>query len=419
MFDLDHWNEIRVSLARNKMRTALTAFGVFWGLFMLMAMLGSGNGLSNGAEAGFAGTSTNSFFMWGRRTTEPHRGLPAGRPVEMTNADYRALLDRLPEAETIAPRNQLGGYRDGTPVVRGARSGAFSIMGDYPAIRGIQSLRILQGRFLNPFDLEDRRKVAVIGTRVQEVLFEAGESPVGKSIEISGVYFRVIGVFSSYQTGERAEQDTQTIYVPFTTFQQAFNFGDRIGWFAITSRPGTPASVVEDKALTILKARHKVAPTDDRAIGHWNMEEEFNRLRGLLSGIQTLVWIVGIGTLAAGVIGVSNIMLIIVRERTKEIGVRRAIGATPVAITGQIVLEAALLTGAAGALGLMLGVALLEAVNALLQSGPGSPMFRQPGVELGTALYALAILVVAGVLAGLMPAWRALQIQPVEALRSE
>lgn len=419
MLDRDHWTEIWVSLARNKVRTALTAFGVFWGLFMLMAMLGSGNGLANGVETMFAGTATNSFFVWARRTTEPYRGLPAGRNLQMDNADFQALKQQLPEAATIAPRNQLGGFRGGNNVTRGQKAGAFSLMGDYPEIRRVQALKILDGRFLNRLDLNERRKVAVIGTRVREVLFARGEEPVGDSIQVNGVYFTVIGVFDTYQTGEQGDRDDQTIYVPFSTFQYAFNFGDRIGWMAVTSRDGIPASVVEAKALTILKARHRVAPDDDRAFGHWNLEEEFDRLHNLLAGIRSLVWIVGIGTLAAGVIGVSNIMLIIVRERTKEIGVRRAIGASPAAITGQIVLEAVLLTATAGAVGLMLGVALLEGVNALLASGGGNPMFSHPGVDLAAAVRALSILVAAGVLAGLMPAWRALQIQPVEALRAE
>ena len=419
IFDRDHWHEILVSLARNKVRTALTAFGVFWGLFMLMAMLGSGNGLANGIETMFKGTATNSFFLWARRTTEPYRGLPAGRRIRMDNADFQALLQQVPEAATIAPRNQLGGYRTGNTVRRGTEAGAFSVMGDYPAIRRVQAMRILDGRFLNRLDLDQRRKVAVIGTRVREVLFQRGEEPVGDSIQINGVYFTVVGVFDTYQTGEQGDRDDQTIYVPFTTFQHAFNFGDRIGWMAITSRDGIPASQVEQKVLRILKARHKVAPEDDRAFGHWNLEEEFNRIHNLMVGINTLVWVVGIGTLAAGVIGVSNIMLIIVRERTKEIGVRRAIGASPAAVTGQIVLEAVLLTAVAGAVGLMLGVALLEGVNTLLAAGGSSPMFSRPGVDLSTAVRALGILVAAGVLAGLMPAWRALQIQPVEALRAE
>lgn len=420
LFDLDHWHEIWASLSRNRLRTALTAFGVGWGLFMLVVMLGSGTGLANGVERGFSGGATNSFFVWTRRTTEPYRGLPAGRRFSMNNGDVKAIAEQVPEAETIAPRNQLGGFRGGENVTRGLRAGGFSVTGDHPAIRAIQSLKILEGRFLNHLDLVERRKVAVIGTRVREVLFAPGEDPIDASIEIQGVYFKVIGVFSSVQTGEDAERDAQTIYVPFTTFQNAFNFGDRVGWFAITSRPGVPASVVEDKVVKLLKARHKVAPSDDRAIGHFNLEEEYDRIQGLFRGINALVWIVGIGTLSAGVIGVSNIMLIIVRERTKEIGIRRAVGATPLSVTTQVVFESVLLTSVAGYLGLVFGVAVLEAVNLVLASaGPSTAMFADPGVDLVTALRALAVLVASGVLAGLMPAWRAMRVNPVQALHAE
>ncbi len=418
IFDLDHWQEIWVSLSRNKLRTALTAFGVFWGIFMLVVMLGSGSGLSNGVEAGFAGGATNSFFVWTRATSEPFRGLPVGRRFSMDNADVAALRELVPEARTIAPRNQLGGFRGGTNVTRGLRSGGFDVMGDEPAIREIQSIRMVEGRFLNRLDLEQRRKVAVIGTRVREVLFELGEDPIGLSIEINGVYFMVVGVFASVQSGERAERDVQTVYVPFTTFQRAFNSGDRVGWLAITSQDGVPASQVQEKVLTMLKARHRVAPTDRRAFGSWNMEEEYARIQGLFGGIQALVWIVGLGTLAAGVIGVSNIMLIIVRERTKEIGIRRAIGATPASITTQVIVESVILTAAAGYAGLVAGVAVLEAVNGLLAAQPAG-MFQNPGVDFPTALTALAVLGLSGVLAGLLPAWRAVQVNPVNALHAD
>lgn len=418
VFDLDHWYEIWASLSRNKLRTALTAFGVFWGIFMLVVMLGSGSGLSNGVEAGFSGGATNSFFVWTRATSEPYRGLPVGRRFSMDNTDVEALRELVPDAQIIAPRNQLGGFMGGTNVTRGLRSGGFSVMGDIPEIREIQSMRIVSGRFLNHLDLRERRKVAVIGTRVREVLFEPEEDPIGASIEVQGVYFMVVGVFASVQSGERAERDVQTVYVPFTTFQNAFNFGDRVGWLAVTSVAGVPASRVQEKVLTLLKARHRVSPTDRRAFGSWNMEEEFNRVQGLFGGISALVWIVGLGTLSAGVIGVSNIMLIIVRERTKEIGIRRAIGATPASITTQVIVESVILTAVAGYAGLVVGVAVLEAINGLLAAQPAG-MFRDPGVDFATALTALGVLGVSGVLAGLLPAWRATQVNPVTALHAE
>ncbi|MCL4808781.1 MAG: ABC transporter permease [Thermoanaerobaculia bacterium] len=418
LLDLDHWQEIRVALLRNRARTALTAFGVFWGIFLLMVMLGSGSGLRKGVLQGFADGATNSFFLWSQRTQKPFAGMPAGRGIRLTNADVEAIREKVPEAEVVAPRNQLRGFGGGNNVSRGRKTGAFSVMGDYPEIRRVQSLKIETGRFLNPIDVEESRKVAVIGTRVRELLFARGEEPIGDSIVIGGVYFQVVGVFASPRTGDAAERDAQTIFVPFTTFQRAFNYGDRVGWMAIISRPDVPASVAEEKVLDLLRSRHKVAPDDLRAFGHFNLEEEYTKIQGLFSGIRLLVWIVGVGTLAAGVIGVSNIMLIIVKERTKEIGIRRALGARPSAVVSQIVSESVILTSLAGYLGLVAGIALVVGIGRLLPPG-GAGMFLDPDVGVGEALQALAILVAAGGLAGLAPAQRALAVSPTVALRSE
>lgn len=419
LFDLDHWQEIRIALVRNRARTALTAFGVFWGIFLLMVMLGSGAGLRNGVMRGFSNGATNSLFLWTQRTQKPWAGLPAGRPLQLTNADVQAIRDKVPEVELVAPRNQLGGFGGGNNVTRGRKAGAFSVMGDYPEIQRIQSFAVEQGRFLNALDLEERRKVAVIGTRVRDVLFQRGENPVGQSISVRGVYFQVIGVFKSSQSGDDGNRDAETVFVPFTTFQRAFNFGDRVGWMAIISRPHVKASEAETRVLDVLKARHKVAPDDARAFGHFNLEEEFEKVQGLFKGIAILVWLVGAGTLAAGAIGVSNIMLIIVRERTKEIGIRRAVGARPSAIVTQIVLEAVILTSSAGYLGMVAGIGLMELVAKFMPAGDSSRMFANPNVGIPEALQALGILIAAGVVAGLAPAQRALAVSPTIALRTE
>src|SRR6185436_5355591 len=236
-------------------------------------------------------------------------------------------------------------------------------------------------------------------------------------IRINGVYFTVVGTFKPARTSGGDDEATQTIYVPFTTFRSAFNFGDRVGWFAITSRNDVRASVAESKVLALLKERHRVHPDDNRALGHWNQEEEFTKLQGLFTGIRTLVWIVGVGTLAAGIIGVSNIMLVIVRERTNEIGVRRAVGATPLAVMTQVVFESLVLTCCSGYLGLVAGVAVIEGVARVIPGGDQS-MFINPEVSLGAALRTLAILVASGVLAGLFPARKAVQSSPMEALRA-
>jgi putative ABC transport system permease protein len=342
--------------------------------------------------------------------------------VEFTNEDTAALVRQVTEAQVVAPRLQLGGHRGSATARRAGETGSFSVMGDHPEIFQIQSMLLDRGRLLNRFDLVEQRKVAVIGTRVQEVLFEKGEDPIGEAIEINGVWFKVVGVFRTRQTGNQAERELTTIYVPFSTFQQAFNAANQVHWYAVTAAPGHRASVVEEKVLDILRGRHKVAPDDRRGIGHFNLEEEFAKVSGLFNGIQLLMWIIGLGTLSAGAIGVSNIMLIVVRERTKEIGLRRAIGARPRSVIGQIVLEAVILTALAGLLGLAAGVGVMEAVGGVLaKTGGGGErsMFQNPGVTLPDALQALAVLVAAGTVAGLIPARRAVAVSPVEALRSE
>ena len=420
VFDRDNWYEIWASLDKNRVRTTLTAFGVFWGILMLMLLLGSGRGLENGTQASFADGATNSFYVWTRSTSKAYRGLPPGRRFRLRNGDIEAIRRELPEVDIIAPRNQLGGFSRGNNVSRSNKAGAFSVMGDYPEIRVISSVNMEQGRFLNPLDLEEARKVAVIGTRVQELLFEPDEEPLGGSIRINGVYFKVIGVFSPVSRGDQALRDAETIHIPFTTFQRAFNWGDEIAWFAITSQPGVPASVAEEKVLALLAERHRVHPEDNRAFGHWNTEEEFRKISGLMGGIRVLIWIVGVGTLAAGVIGVSNIMLIVVKERTKEIGLRRAIGATPMSLIVQIILESVALTSLAGYLGLLVGVILVEGTRIAMQTSQvNTGMFLNPGVSFANALQALLILVVCGALAGLIPARRAVAISPVEALHSQ
>jgi len=417
VIDGDHWREIYEALRQNKARTFLTAFGVFWGIFMLMVMLASGNGLWNGVSQDFRDGATNSVFIWSQRTSKPYRGLPTGRQIQLDAGDAEALRAQLADAEVVCPRNELGGFRGGNNVTRGTKSGAFSVMGDVPGIARVQSVHITGGRFIDKLDLDERRKVAVIGTRVAEVLFAKNESPLHESIRINGVTFEVIGTFKPKRPdgGDRNEE-AQTIFVPFTTFQSAFHFGDRVGWFALVSKPGVPASSLETKALALLKGRHRIDPDDARALGHYNSEIEYNQITGLFTGIRALVWIVGIGTLAAGVIGVSNIMLVIVRERTSEIGIRRAVGATPLTVMGQIVFEALVLTTLAGYLGLVAGVGVVEAIARAMAANPGE-MFRDPEVPFQSALTTLLILVVSGVLAGLIPARRAVKISTVEALR--
>jgi putative ABC transport system permease protein len=422
MFDLDKWQEIFAALKKNKMRTFLTAFGVFWGIFMLIIMLGSGRGLQNAVFEGMKDFATNSVFLWTQPTTEPFAGFPRGRRFNFRNDDIEALRKNIPELDVIAPRLQARGGSSATDnVVRGIKTGSFTINGDYPEWNLIDPVKILSGRFLNNLDLNHKRKVAVIGDMVKDILFDADEDPIGKYIRINGVYFQVVGVFSPLNSnigfgGDKA----QSIYIPFTTLQQTYNYGDMVGWFAMTAKDDIPASVIDEKAKELLKRRHKINPADNQAVTGVNLDEEFKKVSGLFLGIDVLIWIVGIGTLLAGVIGISNIMLIVVKERTKEIGIQRALGATPRKIISQIITESVFLTTVAGYFGLSIAVFLLEMINkALMASGGENQAFRNPGVDFNIAVTALIILIVAGAVAGLIPANRAVKIKPIDALRDE
>ncbi len=430
MIDLDKWHEIVVTLGKNKLRTALTALGVFWGIFMLIIMLGFGSSLERGVKKNMLGFANNAVYMWARSTSLPYKGLPPGRNISFTNADVEALRANVPELEYIAPRAQLGGHRSGTPVVRRGKTAAFEVMGDYPQFQYVQPLLFEHGRFINDPDIDERRKVAIIGSEVVRQLYEPGEDPVGTSLKVNGVYFQVVGSFKVLSSGHQGDRLASTIYVPFTTFQQAFNYGDRIGWFALTAKGDSSAEFVENRAKAVIAERHKVSPEDKQAIGSWNTGKEYAKIQSLFSGIESIIWFVGTFTLLAGVVGVSNIMLITVKERTKEIGVRKALGATPNAIISMVMKESLVLTSLSGYLGLIAGVGLLEVIGAAIGDGVGQgggsrrggglgPAFAAPDISINAALIATAILIVAGLLAGLIPALHAAKIQPVEALRAE
>ena len=420
IFERDNWQEIISTLRKNRLRSALTAFGVFWGIFMLIIMLGSGNGLQNGATREFHRLATNSVFIWTKPTTKPYKGFPRGRRFYFNDSDIKALKEHIPEIRYLAPRCRIRASSEGANnVTRDLKSGAFTIIGDYPEILQIYAVTLESGRFINALDLQNRRKVAIIGTRVKEVLFDKEEDPIGKHIEINGVYFLVVGTFTIESLKEN-DEDKQTIYIPLTTFQQVYNYGKVIGWFSMTSIGGVPASKVEKDAISLLAKRHSVAPDDIHAFGHWNIEKQYKKITGLFTGIRGLIWFVGIFSLIAGVIGVSNIMLVIVKERTREIGIRRAIGATPWVIIRQIMLETILLTSFAGYAGLVVGVAAIELTAKLLEGVKGKmEMFQNPAVDFEVGITALIILIISGALAGLIPAKRAVSVKPVDAIRNE
>ncbi len=418
LFDLDAWQEIFSALSKNKWRTFFTAFGVFWGIFMLIIMLGAGTGLNNGVSQEMGDMATNSFFMWTQNTTMPYKGFKRGRNYNFTNEDTEALKNNIPEIEYIAPRLQ-GWTRDGNNnVVRNERTGAFRIQGDYPDFNRIDPVDILKGRFINELDIKEKRKVAVIGLRVFNEMYEQDEDPIGTYLRINGVYFKVIGYFKSRKTDQQADNDNQQVFIPFTTLQKTYNYGNVVGWYSITAKDAS-VSEVEEKAKALMRKRHSVHPEDERAVGSFNVELQFKKMTTLFAGINGLIWIVGIGTLLAGVIGVSNIMLIVVKERTREIGVQRAIGATPWMVISQIITESVMLTTIAGYTGLVFGVAILEGINYLLKQSGGSSMFLNPEVDFHKAMTALIVLVVAGMIAGFIPAKRAVSIKPIDALRDE
>ncbi len=421
MIDRDQWHEIGVVLGRNKLRTFLTAFGVFWGILMLVIMMGSGKGLQNGAAAGFGGSVTNSMYIWTQNTSMPYKGFKRGRNFNMHNDDVAAIRASVPELDVLSPRCQAGGYRGSDNITRGTKTGAFNIYGDYPEYQNIEPMDIIAGRFINHRDIEEKRKVCFIGREVYNTLYKPEEEVIGTYIRAQGINYKVVGMYKSkVDDPNRAEDQEKSIIIPLTTFQQAYNWGDIVGWLAVTAKPNVPVSKVGEQIKNLIKQRRSVHPEDERAFGSFNKEEAFGRMMGLLTGINILSLIVGTLTLLAGAIGVSNIMLVIVKERTKEFGVRRAIGAPPSSVIKQVVLESLSLTVGAGILGIIAGVWLLELVSAAMNAAATeSGFFRNPGVELPIVLVAFLILVISGILAGIVPARKAVEVKPVEALRYE
>lgn len=416
IFERDNWQEIFATIRKNKLRTFLTMLGVFWGIFMLVIMLGAGNGLRNGVLKEFAGTATNSFYIWAQRTSKAYKGMQPNRSFNYTTVDTERLK-LLPELEVVSPINQLGGHEGTNNVIRGLKTAACEIQACYPNIAKISNIKMKDGRFVNEMDINEKRKVCVIGPRVVEMLYKKDEKVIGTYIRVNGVYFMVVGVTVVTQGGNDGREQAQRINIPYSTFQNAFNYGNVVGWFAIKAKDNVSAEEAEKHVMSILKERHKIAPNDLKAIGHVNLAVEYKKLNGLFIGIEVLVWIVGIGTLLAGVIGISNIMLIVVKERTKEIGVKRALGAVPAQIIGQIVLEAIFLTSISGYFGLVIGIGLLEALDSAI--GNSGEMFTNPTVDLSVAIKALSVLILSGAFAGLIPASKAVAIKPVEALRTE
>lgn len=413
MFDLDKWQEIWATMQKNKLRTFLTAFGVFWGIFMLVLLLGVGNGMQNGIFKEFGDQAINNVWIWDGKTSIPYKGMQPGRTIRFTNQDLEAIKREVKEVGVLSPRNGLWGeytinYKDknSSYIVFGATHQFFKVNGE----------KLLQGRLLNLNDMLEKRKVVVIGEKVSKVLF--GEAnPVGEYLNIRGIYFRVVGTFKNPGNNGRNEE---RLYAPFSTFQSTFNQANQVQVFVVTTDNTIPAAELANKIKAVLAKRHNFSPEDPQAIGLYNNEENFQRFTGLFSGIKIFVFVVGVFTLIAGVIGVSNIMLIIVKERTKEIGIRKAIGATPFSIVSLIIMESVIITGLSGYFGLIAGIGLLDFIRfGIEKSGAELPYFTRPEVDLWVALVATGILVLSGALAGLVPALKAARIKPIEALMAD
>lgn len=417
MFDRDRLHEIWVTITRNRLRSFLTAFGVFWGIFTLVVMIGSGDGLERGVMNGVKGFATNSCFLGSSTTAIPYHGLQKGRAWNIHNKDVTILTDSIPEVKFFSP--VLWGLISNNNIVYSDQSGTYHVKGLYPNYAQIESQRLIQGRFINEIDIRERRKVCVIGEKVYEKLFPRRDNPIGQDIRVNGVYYQVVGVttgLSDISIGAKLES---SVLLPFTTLQQINNKGDIIHFIAAVSQDNVPATYIEERIKKVLKHTNYIHPDDYKAVWSFNMEKEYTMYMNLFKGVSILIWIIGTGTLIAGIVGVCNIMLVTVKERTREIGVRRAIGAKPSSIISQIMWESIVLTSISGIFGLCIGVYALHIADLVWVQKQENMFILHPMITFQLGLGSLAILLVSGVLAGIIPALRALKIKAIDAIREE
>ena len=417
IFRRDTWTEIFSSVTKNKARTTITVIGVLWGIFINITLSGAAKGLDNGFERQFERVAMNSMFVWTQQTSVPYKGFKTGRFIQLKLRDVDKLKRQIPEIQYIAPRNASGVFGGVAPTItRGLKHGKYNVYGDFPVVVKIATKDIFDGgRFLNEEDISQSRKVCVIGERTQRELFEEGENPIGQFIKIDNSYFQVVGVHKFVQGG--GFEDDGDIYIPFTTFRKLYNTGENVGWLAIAAHKDADVIEVEKRVKEVLKQQHSVAPEDERAIGSFNLGEIFNKVQGFSKGLTLLSLIVGIATILAGVIGIGNILLISVKERTKELGVRRALGATPNEVKGQIILESIFLTLVSGILGIVVGALTVAGIDAYTQEVDFP--YTNPTVPIPYIIGALMIMIILGTLIGLIPAQRAVSIKPIDALREE
>lgn len=412
LFDLDVWEEILVTITRNKTRSLLTAFGIFWGIFMLIALMGGAQGMQDMLSREFEGFATNSGFMGSNKTGKAYKGFQQGRYWDLENSDVDRIRRSVSEIDIITP--SLAKW--GLDIIYNEQKISGTLKGLYPEYGKIEEPLITYGRYLNDMDIQERRRVCIIGKRIYESLFPSGEDPCGKYIKINGIYYQVIGV--SMSTGNISIQGRSetSVIIPFSTMQQNYNFGQKVQLLCYTAKKGHSISEVEKKVDQVVKQAHYIHPDDSQATILVNAEAIFSMMDNLFSGIRILGWMVGLGTLLAGAIGVSNIMMVTVKERTTEIGIRRAIGAKPNDILQQILSESMVLTIIAGMAGIAFAVFLLNAVE-VGTSEPTAPTHFL--ISFGEAIGACLLLLVLGLLAGLAPAYRAMSVKPIDAIRDE
>lgn len=410
--DIDTCEEILITITRNKTRSLLTAFGVFWGIFMLVALIGGGQGLQSMMKKNFEGFATNSGFLAAQKTGEAYKGFRKGRWWNLEAIDIQRLRSQVKEVDVITPVVA----RWGSKAVYGDKKYDCSVKGHYPEHLKIESQEMTYGRFINDVDIREARKVCVIGKRVYESLFMPGEDPCGKYVRVDGIYYHIIGMSASEGNMNIQGNASEAVMLPFTTMQQAYNLGGRIDVVCFTVKQGVKVSDVQPQMEQIIKTAHFIAPDDKQAVMYLNAEAMFSMVDNLFTGIRILIWMVGLGTLLAGAIGVSNIMMVTVKERTTEIGIRRAIGARPKDILQQILSESMVLTTIAGMCGISFAVLVLQVLEMGVNADGGDTRFQ---VSFGLAVGTCALLVTLGMLAGLVPAYRAMAIKPIEAIRDE
>ena len=420
MFDFDGLKEIWQTIARNKTRSLLTAFGVFWGVFLLVVLSSTGNGFENGMMRQVEGVTPNTGLFFSGTTSEPYKGYQKGRNWSMNLSDLEVIKEKIPNIVAISPEASVWTSEDKN-VVFGNRSGSYTVKGVMPEYNYIMKSRILKGRFINDTDIANHRKVCLLGKRAYEELFDKGEDPLGKMVRVNGLYFQVVGVISTYNTNVNVNgSPDESVVLPYTTMNQLFSLGDNVYFFLLAASDNASIAEIEEDVKQLLKQRHDIAPDDKTAISSFNLEEIFKMFKGLFLGIHILIWIVGLGTLLSGIIGVSNIMLVTVKERTREIGVRRAIGAKPKSIIKQVLSESLLLTTLAGLVGLCIGVGIMALVATITANMPSdNMMFQDPNISFKAAVAATIIVIISGLLAGVLPAWRAIQIKAIDAIREE